>query len=181
MQDVQKAFNELFDWKAKLDASNWDLKGKRITNAGTSKDPSDYVTKSELPVFTQTPTPANAILYTITFNPPDGAAANSISPPFRVGVGRSGSLYQAWVAVTGAPTGSNLTVNFQYNGVNILATDLVLAVGAFSAVTSSFAGSLTLAQGAAVTMILTSANSAMGVTGGVVVQITGGINTGQAQ
>lgn len=171
MSDVQKALNELFDWKQSMQSANINLSGRRIINAGESVDPTDYVIRRELQS-----TPAGSIItspvfYTIVFNPPDGASSGAISPPFRIGTGRSGNPTQCWIQVNKAPT-ATLTCNFQYNGVNLLASDLSLGVGIFSAVSATFAlPSQLMAQGMPVTMILTADSTAIGVSGGVVIQI----------
>lgn len=170
MADVQKALNELFDWKSQQQSSNIDLHGRRIINAGRSQAPTDYVTKQELITTAAGVVGQPPVFYTITFNPPDGAPSGSISPPFRIGTGRSGNPTQCWIQVNGAPT-SVLTCNFQYNGVNLLAADLSLGIGLFSAMSATFTLPVQLmAQDNPVTMILTSANTATGITGGVVIQ-----------
>jgi hypothetical protein len=174
MSDVQKALNELFDWKQKMQSTNWDISGRRIINAGSSQAPTDYVIKAELQSAIAGSVNVPTVFYTATFNPPDGVATGAISPPFVIGRGRGGNATQAWVAATGASTTTPITCNFQYNGVNILSTDLSLPIGQTAMVESAafVIPTQLMAQGGSLTMIMTSANTATGVTGGVVIQIT---------
>lgn len=173
MADVQKALNELFDWKQSQQSQNINMSGRRIINAGNGVAPTDYATVGQLPVVTspviQTPT----LYYTIVFNPPDACPAGTISPPFQIGTGRGGNPTQAWVQATGAPAGTAVTVNFMFNGVNLLPMDITLAVGATQAYTQTFnSPTQLLAVASQVQMIVTSANTATGLSGGVVVLVT---------
>lgn len=172
MADVQKAFNELFDWKSAQQSQNINLNGRRIINAGISINPTDYVTKKELQTAVQGSVSVSPVYYTITFNPPDGASSGSISPPFRIGIGRSGNPNQVWIQCNVAPA-ADVTFNLQYNGNNLLTTDLKLAMGDLSAVVSNFVvPTPLLAQGNPVNVVFTSANVAQGVTIGLVVSVT---------
>lgn len=172
MQDVQKVLNELLDWKQQMQSANINLSGRRVINAGASQSASDYVIKSELQTAlagsVQTPTS----FYTATFNPPDGAATGSLSPPFNIGTGRSGKPTQCWITANGAPVGTNVTCNFQYQGANLLTNDLVLVVGStYIASASLILPTPVMAQAQNINMIMTSANTATGVTGGIVIQL----------
>ena len=173
MADVQKALNGLLDWQAAMQSQNLNMNGRRIMNLGPGIQPTDAVIVSQLPSIQapiiQTPT----IYYTIVFNPPDACPAGTISPPFQIGTGRGGNPTQAWVQATTAPAGSAVTVNFMYNGVNLLPTDLTLGIGLTQAQTQTFlAPPQMLAAGAQVQMVVTSANTASGLSGGVVVVVT---------
>lgn len=182
MADVQKALNELFDWKqsfGNFPKGNLNLNGNRITNAGKGISKSDYVILDQIPVIPSPQQPVASILYTITWNPPDGSINGTISPPFRIGVGRSGSPYQCWVDTVVAPT-SDFTFNIQYQGVNLLSTDLKLPAGQLSATTSTFTTPIPfLSQQTNLKIVLTSDNSSSGMTIGLVVQTSPGTNTGK--
>lgn len=173
MADVQKALNELFDWKSRMQSQNIDLSGRRIINAGPGVASTDYATVGQIPIIptqiVQTPT----LYYTIVFNPPDACPANTISPPFQIGTGRGGNPTQVWVQATVAPTGAAVTVNFMYNGVNLLPTDITLPIGQTQVQTSTFNNPTQLmGTGSQVQMVVTSANTAVGLSGGVVILVT---------
>ena len=48
LEDAQKAINELFQFVDSMKSRNIDLTGRRIINAGASRDENDYVTREEL-------------------------------------------------------------------------------------------------------------------------------------
>jgi hypothetical protein len=48
LKEIQQSFRELWEAVYALTTQNIDLHGMRITNAGQSVSPSDYVTSSEL-------------------------------------------------------------------------------------------------------------------------------------
>ena len=48
LEDAQRAINELFQFVDAMRSRNIDLRGRRIINAGPSRDKDDYVTREEL-------------------------------------------------------------------------------------------------------------------------------------
>lgn len=134
--DVQIVLNELLDFKAKLLTKSWDLRGLRITNAGVSVDPQDYVTKGELQQFVSARVPQDQY-YTQVFSVSSAPADGEFSPPFVVQAGREGYPYFAWVAAINAPSSAICKVNIQLAGTNILSSDLQLPIGAQGPVSSA--------------------------------------------
>jgi hypothetical protein len=48
LNDAQKALRDLDDRVSKLFISNIDMKGRRVVNAGASREAGDYVTRAEM-------------------------------------------------------------------------------------------------------------------------------------
>ena len=129
MADVQIVLNELLNWKSAVLTKNQNLNGLRITNCGAGVDKTDVAIVSQLPVI---PPPAGAQVHTvaIVFSSTGPVSDGQTSAPYSVGRGRAGSSpWEVHLAATGAPVGSPLTANLQFNGTNILVSDISLAAG----------------------------------------------------
>ena len=48
LNDAQKALRDLDDRVSKLFISNIDMKGRRVVNAGASREAGDYITRAEV-------------------------------------------------------------------------------------------------------------------------------------
>lgn len=134
--DVQIVLNQLLDWKSKLESKSWDMHGLRITNAGVSIDPQDYVTKSELKSYIGA-VPVVDTTYTQVFSLSSSPSDGEVSPPFVVQKGREGFPIVAWVAAINAPSTAICKVNIQYGGNSILPVDLELPIGSSGPVSTS--------------------------------------------
>lgn len=192
LSDVQIILNQLLNWQTNRESKDWDFNGLRIKNASASKDPNDYVIRSELqpnalaapPVSSapQTqaqvnnpPPPTNGgdteQDFTIVFSvdaPEDGFE----TPPYIAGRNRDGVFIDVWVACTGAPSGSAASINFKVNGNLLLTADVQIPSGEFGPKHSSLLIDPLPVLGLD-TRVTMKVNTASGVTllsGGVVVR-----------
>jgi hypothetical protein len=192
LADVQIILKQLLDWQSLKDSKDWDFKGLRIKNASPSKDPSDYVVRSELQPTafsapsitgapqTQTqasnpPPPANIgqadQYYTIVFSTDTPTDAYE-TPPFNGGFNRDGTFVDVWVAATGTPLTNPALVNFRVNGLPFLTADISLPAGSHGPVHSSlFVSPLpVMGKDTLVTMRVTTASGVTLLSGGIVVK-----------
>lgn len=136
---AQVMLKELGQWKDRISSKNQDLNGLKIQNAGDATEPQDYVTLSQLQTII-TPVSNPNQNYSIPFSSVGAVSVGQVSAPFIVGTDRVGNPTSISVGVpstTQAPVGVPLIVNLALNGVNMLATNLELAVGAEGPVFSS--------------------------------------------
>jgi hypothetical protein len=192
LADVQIVLKQLLDWQNLRDSKDWDFNGLRIKNASPSKDPSDYVVRSELhptalaapPVSSAPQTPAQVNnppapistgetdqYYSIVFsvdNPTNGYE----TPPFVGGINRDGVFIDVWIAATGTPLVNPASINFNINGNPLLATDVQLPAGSNGPVHSSQLVSPLPVMGfdTRVTMKVNTASGLTLLSGGIVVR-----------
>jgi hypothetical protein len=192
LADVQVILNQLLNWQSNKDSKDWDFHGLRIKNASPSKDPSDYVVRSELhpsalaaPPITSAPqTPAQVAnppqpgtpgevdqFYTMCFSV-DGPVDGYVSPPFVGGVNRDGVFIDIWIASTGFPNPNPASINFLVNGAPLLTTDVIMPAGQTGPIHSSQMVSPLPVMGfdTKVTMKVTTASGITFLTGGIVVR-----------
>lgn len=142
LPDVQRALNELFDWQAKLQSKDHDMRGLRIKNASPGIDPNDYATVSQLPKLSDEKKFTGqdfAIVFSSTGSVTVGV---DFCAPYSVGRGREGIPVEAHIAATVAPSTSALKGNILINGVEIFDESvnpypLTLSTGDFGPVISS--------------------------------------------
>lgn len=195
LADVQVILNQLLSWQSNKDAKDWDFHGLRIKNASASKDPNDYVIRSELhptalvapPVTSapqtqaqvSNPTPPSSGNsgggdeqdYTIVFSV-DGPTSAYETPPYIGGRNRDGVFIDIWVAATGTPLINPASINFSINNVPLLTSDLQLPANSHGPVHSSLFASPLPVMGLD-TRVTMKVNTASGVTflsGGIVVR-----------
>lgn len=139
LDDVNVILKELGQWKDRLSSKNQDFKGLKIQNAGDATEPQDYVTLSQLTSVSQSIS-QNPQHYSIPFSVSGAATTGMLSAPFIVGkdrVGRPTLVSVAVPTVAQAPSGSDLLVNLQINGINLLANNLDLPIGNAGPISSS--------------------------------------------
>lgn len=192
LSDVQIVLNQLLNWQSNKDSKDWDFNGLRIKNASASKDPNDYVIRSELhptalaaPAIsaapqTQTqasnPPPSGSIDeveqdYTIVFSTDVGADGYE-TPPYNGGKNRDGVFIDVWIAATGTPLVNPASINFNINGKPLLTADIQLPAGSHGPIHSSLLVSPLPVMGldTLVTMKINIASSVTLISGGVVVR-----------
>lgn len=178
-QQLQTAINQILDQlQLYPPGQSWDFKGNRITNAGPSVNPNDYITRGELGALvaalptSSTQTSGGTVPFTILFTPPDGIADGTISPSYVVGIGRSGKPNQVWLRCTTAPTTTTLAIQILYNGVGILTDNLSITMGNTGpTLTSTFLLPVPLfALMSDVQVQVVTSGGALGISVGVVVQ-----------
>ncbi len=149
LQDVQIVLKQLLDWQSNKESKDWDFKGLRIKNASPSKDPSDYVVRSELhpdalaapPVTSAPQTPAQVNnpappaksdsvdqYYSIVFAV-DAAVDGYETPPFWGGINRDGVFIDVLFGCNTAPDAAPASVNFRVNGSDLLTEDIAIPTG----------------------------------------------------
>ena len=136
LADVQIVLKQLLDWQNTKDTQNWDMKGKRIINAGNGVDPTDYVTVQQLQK-AQAPAATSNAYFSIPFSSQGVVSVGDLIPPYNPGQGRSGKPYQILLDAVVPPSSAPLTMNLQINGVSILVTPISLPVAATGAVVAS--------------------------------------------
>lgn len=139
LDDAKIVIKELSQWKDRLSSKNQDFKGLKIQNAGAATEPNDYVILSQVQQLV-TPSAISDQHFSIPFSSVGAVSAGQLSAPFIVGTDRVGnptSISVAVPSVTQAPSGVPLIINLAMNGVNMLATNLVLPIGNEGPVSSS--------------------------------------------
>lgn len=192
LADVQIVLNQLLSWQSNKDSKDWDFHGLRIKNASASVDASDYVIRSELhPTALAAPQQSSAPKTVAQVNNPpipvptspaeqdytivicsDAPADGYESPPFIGGRKRDGVFIDAWVACTGAPSGTTALINWKLNGNLLLSQDIQIPAGSLGPVHTSFFVSPLPVMGFD-TRITLKVNQAAGITlvsGGLVVR-----------
>lgn len=136
LADVQIVLNKILNRNDQHDSSNVNRKGLRLINNGDAVDPQDYVTLKQLQSSQIPATPGNDY-FSIPFSKDTVVAAGDLTIPYNPGIGRTGQPYQVILDALVPPVTSPLTMNFQINGLSILAHDISFPVGGTAAVTSS--------------------------------------------
>lgn len=192
LADVQIVLNQLLNWQTNKDSKDWDFNGLRIKNASASKDPSDYVIRSELhPTALAAPSISGAPqTQTQVSNPPPGPNLESVdqyytqvfsvdnptngyeTAPFCGGINRDGTFIDIWVASTGTPLINPASINFNVNGIPLLTADILLPANNHGPIHSSLYISPLPVFGfdTRVTMKVNTASSVTFLSGGIVVR-----------
>ncbi len=192
LADVQIILNQLLNWQSNKDSKDWDFHGLRIKNASPSKDPNDYVIRSELhptalaapPVSSAPQTQAQVSNpppptnigdaeqdYTIVFSV-DAPTNGYETPPYIGGSNRDGVFIDVWVACNGAPVTNPTSINFSVNGQTFLTSDIQIPAGTKGPVHSTLFISPLPVMGldTKVTMVVNTASSVTALSGGIVVR-----------
>ena len=192
LADVQVILKQLLDWQSNKDSKDWDFHGLRIKNANPSKDPNDYVVRSELhptafaaPPVTSAPqtqaqvsNPPSLISsgeaeqdYTIVFSV-DSVVDGYETPAYVGGINRDGVFIDIWVTANTAPIVTPASINFNVNGVPLLTADVQIPVGSTVVVHSSKLVSPLPVMGfdTKVTMKINTASGVALLSGGIVVR-----------
>lgn len=197
LADVQIILRQILDWQSNRDSKDWDFKGLRIKNASASKDPSDYVIRSELHPTSLAAPPVTSAPQTQAqvSNPPSSSSGNSNSggdaeqdytivfsidgptdayetPAYVGGRNRDGVFIDIWVTANGAPLVNPASLNFNVNGAPLLSTDVQIPAGSTDVIHSSQMVSPLPVMGLD-TKVTMQVNTASGVTflsGGIVVR-----------
>ena len=192
LADVQIILKQLLDWQSNKDSKDWDFRGLRIKNASASKDPNDYVIRSELhptalaapPISSapqtqaqvSNPPPKNSggdaeQDYTIVFAidaPTDGYETSA----YYGGRNRDGVFIDVWVGCNGAPILNPALINFKVNGQTLLTENISIPAGSFGPLHSSLLISPLPVMGldTKVTMVIITASAVTFLSGGIVVR-----------
>ena len=192
LADVQIVLNQLLNWQTNKDSKDWDFNGLRIKNASASKDPNDYVIRSELhptalaaPPITSAPQTQAQVSnppqqtsngnaeqdYTIVFSV-DAPADGYETPPYVGGRNRDGVFIDIWIASTGSPQTNPASINFNVNGQPLLTADIQLPINSMGPIHSSLLVSPLPVMGldTRVTMKINAASGLTLVSGGIVVR-----------
>ncbi len=150
----------------------------RITNLADPTDDLDAVNLRTLrrgasaPVAQATTASSGLDAYTIVFNVPGFLGPDELIPAFVVGRDRVGRPAEAWVYALGPPASVGAAFNVTKNGVNLLASDLALPVGANGpAFSTSIVGGVAFAHGDVIALVPES-GSASGISFGLIVERT---------
>lgn len=135
-KDVNIVLKELIDWKDKISTKDNDFHGLRIRNAGLAIDPNDYVCLSQLPTIPDQTIQGDDQHYSMVWQFDGVVTTGQAITSFTAGRNRDGTIYEAILSCEGAPSGGDLTVNFQILGVNLLSADLKVPSGGNGPVTS---------------------------------------------
>lgn len=195
LADVQIILNQLLNWQSNKDSKDWDFHGLRIKNASPSKDPNDYVVRSELHPTALAAPPVTSAPQTQkqASNPPpvsgpqsgsgdeqdytavfsiDGPTNGYETPAYVGGRNRDGVFIDVWVTANGPPTINPASMNFNVNGQPLLTADVQIPAGSTAVVHSSKLASPLPVMGLD-TKLTMKVNTASGVTflsGGIVVR-----------
>lgn len=192
LADVQIILNQLLNWQSNKDAKDWDFHGLRIKNASPSKDPSDYVIRSELqptalaaPPVSSAPQTAAQVsnpptpisrgeedqYYTMVFSV-DAPTDAYETPAFGGGINRDGVFIDIWVTANVGPFVTPASINFKVNGSLLLTNDVQIPVGSTAMIHSSQMVSPLPVMGfdTKVTMIINTASGVTFLSGGIVVR-----------
>lgn len=129
---IDLALRELYKFMERFTTKNVDFNGRRITNAGMSKDPDDYVVRKELPQLV-----AGGRTQIITTTGGGGGLNNTENVVFGIGVsipvivGNDATPPRPWVnprngrpvatvlVANQSPTGADLKIDIKKNGFTI--------------------------------------------------------------
>lgn len=122
-QEVQKALQELFNFRDTFRTRDQDLAGKRIRNAAPAIQKGDYVTLEQIPTVQETPQILYSRYYSIPWSIDGTPTITDEVVKFPVGNGREGIPHQVILTARNAPSGGPLTINLNVRTIDAV-TDL---------------------------------------------------------
>lgn len=137
LKDVGISLREIYQFIEQWTTQDIDLHGRKIRNAGISKDPEDYVIRKEIPALLSSRRTVNisgggtsaAGYDKITFGLGVGSplvAGDYVTPPYIWTNSRQGRINYAVISANVPPTGADVRLVFKKNDISFITGSYVI-------------------------------------------------------